>query len=71
MCEPIIQNGNGPFDSKRTQMMIGFAWFEDPHSPVKISMWDEETKRKMRQPVLINGYHQLNEESLRMLVALV
>jgi hypothetical protein len=34
-------------------------------------VWDEEAKRKMRQPVLCNGYHHLSDESFRMLVALV
>ena len=47
------------------------AWFDDPHRPIRVLVWDEEAKRKMRQPVLGNGYHHLSDESFRMLVALV
>ncbi len=68
---PVADNGHQNFDLEQTRRMIDLAWFENPHRPVKISMWDEETKRKMRQPVLANGCHHLSDESLRMLVALV
>ena len=60
-----------PESSATASEVIDLAWFDDPHRPVRVLVWDEETKRKMRQPVLGNGYHHLSDESLRMLVALV
>ena len=68
MREPVAANGYHSFDSNQAQRMIDLAWFENPHRPVKTSIWDEKAKKKMREPVLACGYHYLNNESIRNLI---
>jgi hypothetical protein len=69
MCKPVAPNGKCHFDSKQTAMVINLAWFENPLRPVKISIWDEAAKKKMRQPVLINDHHRFDDHTIRVLIA--
>ena len=69
MCKPVAPNGKCHFDSKQTERVINLAWFENPRRPVKISIWDEEAMKKMRQPVLTNDHHRFDERTIRNLIA--
>jgi hypothetical protein len=68
MCKPVAPNGKCHFDSKQTERVINFAWFENPRRPAKISIWDEAARQKMRQPVLINDHHRFDDHTIRNLI---
>ena len=68
MRQPVAANGFHSFDYDQVQRIIDFAWFENPHRPVKTSIWDEKARMKMREPVLACGYHYLNNETIRNLI---
>jgi len=68
MCKPVAPNGKCHFNSKQTERVINLAWFENPHRPIEISIWDEAAKKKMRQPVLTNGYPRLDDRIIRNLI---
>ncbi len=70
MREPVAANGHHRFDARQARQMVELAWFENPHRPVKISLWDETAKKKMREPVLASGAQHLTNEIIRNLIEL-
>ena len=68
MREPVATNGYHSFDPNQAQKLVDFAWFENPHRPVKISVWDEKAKKKMREPVLASSYHYVSDGWIRNLI---
>jgi hypothetical protein len=67
--KPVAANGFHSFDHGQTQRMIDLAWFENPRRPVEISLWDEATKRKMREPVLSKVWYHSSDDFIKNLIA--
>ncbi len=65
---PASAKGAPNFDSRQTRRMLDLAWFENPHRPLKISVWDEAAKRKMRQPALTNGHDRFDDRTIGNLI---
>jgi hypothetical protein len=58
------------YSSKQMQLMVDFAWFDNPRRPLNISIWDETAKQKMRKPVRTNGNHIFDDLRLAIMIGL-
>jgi hypothetical protein len=65
---PVEVDDSSGLEVKQAEKMIEFAWFENPHHPAKIPVWDEATIRKGCETLPTNGCHQVTKKTVRNLV---
>lgn len=64
MRHPVAESSRELFKPAQARLMVDIAWFDDPHRPEELFVWDEAAKTKMREPVRTNGYHHLDHDEM-------